>query len=344
PTPLVRPAPRGDAGTIALRGRLPAGEAIVPLPLYARVSEVRVGTGEVEALAAGSGAIALRLEEASDVRLRLSLGRVPDLDRALPMRNAADSLATFVPDDELPDEAHAIVAANGDDDDAPIVRALALRDFVRERYRYDPTYLEDASVGRWLARVTRGRANVHVAALHAASDATHLGAGVCYELNVLACELLRRAGIPAVIAAGWVYDGGALSEPDHLWAIALLEDDAGAPVWVPIDASTTREGRPLRVPRRPPGRFRAPRDPLAKAPSPVRWDLGRSPRPDASPSRGGERIKRKRTVPRAELARVLHHLGQLAGRPLGDAERAEVERALSDPRAAAALLDRLREP
>ncbi|MFW6031199.1 MAG: hypothetical protein ACOC9T_01295, partial [Myxococcota bacterium] len=130
-----------------------------------------------------------------------------------------------------------------------------------------------------------------------------------------------------------------------LWAVALLESPDGAPVWLPIDASVTRTGRPLRVPRRPPGRFRAPRDGRAKAPSSPRWQDDDAPARRAS---GGSASRRraakpkKRRPPRAELLRVLHHLEKTTGRALTADERNALERALDDPSAAKHLLERLR--
>ena len=321
PAPLRRPEARGEAGLLALRGRLPGGDAVLPLPLYGRVLELSAEGAELRA-----DGTALRLDAEADVRVKIALGHAPALDDARPAHEPA-ALERFVPDAELPEEVHDLLAEL---DGSAIERALAVRDFVRERYRYDPSYLEDPAVGRWLARVTRGRANAHVAALHAGADGRHLGAGVCYELNTLACELLRRAGIPAAIATGWVLDRGHVSEPDHLWALALLEDASGL-VWVPIDASTTREGRPLRVPHRPPTRFRAPRADSARAPRAPRWEATKPP----------PKPKKKRP-PRAELLRVLRHLEKLAGRPLDEPERAQLERALTDPSAAKSLLERLR--
>jgi transglutaminase-like putative cysteine protease len=339
---LERPDPRGDAGLVLLRGRLPAGDAVLPVPTYGKVVEVRLDGADGRVEPGDAGASVLRLDGPADVRLRVSLGRMPDLDGAQAGTDAP-ALQGFVPDADLPDEVHDFLANL--DAQAPIAtRALAIRDFIRDRYRYDPTYLEDPGVGRWLARVTHGRANAHVAALHAGRDDAHLGAGVCYELNTLACELMRRAGIPAAIATGWVLDGGSLSEPDHMWAVALLAQPDGSPLWLPIDASTTRAGRPLRVPRRPPGRFRAPRDPRAKVPSPPSWhDEGGRSSGGARGSRAGRAAAtpKKRRPPRAELLRVLHHLEKTTGRTLTADERAEVERALSDPRSAKQLLDRL---
>ncbi|MCU0673288.1 MAG: hypothetical protein MUE69_10905 [Myxococcota bacterium] len=444
---LPRPSARGEAGRVVMRGRLPAGESVLPVPLYGelesltlaeRTSDRETSTsplgrrgqpptdllgrdqpptdllgrrgqpptdllgrrgqpptallgrrGQPPTWRGVGGTTNVKLLDATELRLAIRLGEAPRWDDAHEAK--LDARVSFVPDDELPDEALDLVASL-DEDDAPFERALAVRDFVRRRYRYDPSYLEDPAVGRHLARLTRGRAHAHVAALHAGADGRHLGAGVCYELNALACELMRRAGIPAGLASGWVLDGGSVSEPDHLWALALLEDSRGNPVWLPIDASSTEDGRPLLVPRRPPVRFRAPIDPDARAPEPPRdrrLDPGRDgprrrdrddderdedrdareperhvssdARADTRGSRGGEpsrarrdpRAKteraqrppkkaRERRLPRAELYKVLHHLGRLADCPLTDEERAELERALHDPKAAAALLERLR--
>ncbi len=326
---------RAEAGAVVLRGTLPRGDAVLPLPLYGKV--VALDAEDARLVTGPDGGPLLRLERAGPVRLKVGLGPAPSLERARPLA-LPEALASFVPDAELPDEVHALLD-DLDPDASPWERAVTIRDFVRTRYRYDPSYLEDASVGRWLARVTRGRASAHVAALHAAGDGEHLGAGVCYELNALACELLRRAGVPAAIATGWVFTGGSLAEPDHLWTLALLVDEAGAPIWAPIDASTTRDGRPLRVPRRPAGRFKPPRAREGRAPATPRWD-------DASPSGpggpGGSGPRRRRRPPRVELHRLLRHLERLSGDALTDEERAALEDALADRAEARALLRRLK--
>jgi transglutaminase-like putative cysteine protease len=321
---LERPGARAEHSLLSMQGRLPKGEAILPIPHYGRLTEMRAEGAVV--LTGSNGAAVVHLRAASDVRLEIVLERLPDFSRAIATN--ADALDRFVPDGDLPDEVHDFL---GELDGSAFERAIAVRDFIRARYRYDPSYLEDAAVGRWLARVTHGRANVHVAALHSARDDKHLGAGVCYELNTLACELLRRAGVPSAIATGWVLSGGALSEPDHLWAIALLQDARGAPLWLPIDASTTRDGRPLRVPARPPGRFRTPRTHRANAP----------PAPDWERSIDRPRRSKKKKPPLAELGRVLRYLAQLSGEELDPELRADIARALEDPSLAKRLLERL---
>jgi transglutaminase-like putative cysteine protease len=162
---------------------------------------------------------------------------------------------------------------------------------------------------------------------------------VCYELNTLACELLRRAGIPAAVAVGWTFDRGQLDEPDHLWAVALLPTPEG-PRWMPVDASTTRAGTPLHAGRRPPGPWRA-RPPRRQAPPP------RTPAWMQAPARQWERGD---AVPLADLVRVARYLEALAGRgpdSAGSADSADELRRrcrelLRDPERAAALLRAIR--
>lgn len=347
---LVPPPPTTESGMVVFRGELPRGGVVLPVPMFGTVQHLTVDGENVTPERGSFGQHLLRLDTPAKVVLHVGLGRVPDLSGAVaaPLDGA---LVSVVPDDELPGEVHDFL--HDLDGDAPaFARAMMIRDFIRERYRYDPTYLEDAGLGRWLARVTRGRANAHIAALHVGGDEKHLGAGVCYELNALACELLRRAAIPAAIATGWVLEGGAVSDPDHLWCVALLQDAQGAPVWVPIDAASTQSGRPLRVARRPAGRFRPPKDRRAKAPKAPKWEADGSESParsgGASQSRPSKRKRGAKTpkkrpprVPRTELLRVIRHLERIAGHSLSEEERAHIREALEDPKAAAELLARI---
>lgn len=326
---LARPHPRSEAGLVAMNGRLPRGECTLPIPMYGRLVELRAADAKAEVMFAKTGETRVALEADSRVSLRIALSAAPSLEGALPA--SLDATRSIVPDGDLPNEVHELVQSLAELDDV-VVKSFAARDFVRDRYRYDPTYLEDPSVGNFLARLTRGRANEHVAALHSSADSTHLGAGVCYELNTLLCEILRRLGVPAGLATGWVLSDGALSEPDHLWAVAFLRDPRGAPIWLPLDASVTRAGRPLRVPKRPPGRFRPPREREVK-PSPVpRWEADEAP---------NARIQRTERLPIAELHRLLRHLSTKAGAAITEADRERLEEALKDPRSAASLLARM---
>lgn len=327
---LTSPPPRGQAGQVEMRGRLPEGTSILPVPHYARVETVMIADAPVRPFEGPNGAVLVSTEANAEVSIRLSLGDPPSLDEAR-VADLPEAIRTTVPDDEVPEEASDFLADL--DPQAPAAeRAMAVRDFVRRRYRYDPSYLEDPSIAEWLNRLTRGRAHAHIAALHASADGDHLGAGVCYELNTWAAELMRRAAIPSAIVTGWVLDGGALSEPDHLWALALLASPCGRPVWVPIDASSTLDGRPLTVQRRPPGRFRRPKQ---AEPPPARRKWAVEP-----PRRSSGRAKPKRRIPRTELRVLARYLARLADRPLTDDELSALENDLRDRDRAAEWLAR----
>jgi len=313
------------AGRVSLRGRVPAGAAVLPVPLYGRVQSVEVDDGRL--VEGEDGAAILVAGDDAVVTLAIELGEAPDFTRAEPARGEPELLRPTASDDELPDEAHDLVDGFAQGGVSALERAVDIREFVRSRYAYDPTYLEDPGIAAWLRQRARGRSNEHIAALHAGGDADHLGRGVCYELNMLACELLRRSGIPAAIATGWTFDRGFVDEPDHLFAMALLQTGAG-PRWLPIDASTTRSGRPLHAGHRPPGPWRPADRGAAPAPAPghaasaARTDTSRPPR-----------------VPIGELVRVARYLEEATGRHLGS--RDDLDRAcrevLRDPQRAAEL-------
>jgi hypothetical protein len=321
--------------TVRFRGRAPAGAVLLPVPMYATVASAEVDGAPREAALGADGRSMLMLAEEAEIAFEVVLHEAPRFhDGLLELAPAAEPLLTpTAPDDELPRELSALVDELLASPLSPLARALRVRDFVRERYRYDPSYLDDERVARWLARATQGSANVHLAALHVGRAGRHLGAGVCYELNALGCELLRRVGVPAALASGWVLSGEQVDEPDHLWALALLPSDLG-PRWLPLDASSTRQGTPLRLAERPRGPFRAP-PPASRAPlpPPPPW-AAQQPRhapPGALP-------------PLGELTRVARYLARQEG--LGALDegtwRRRLGALLDDPHARQQLLALLR--
>jgi transglutaminase-like putative cysteine protease len=320
---------------VALRGRLPSGESVLPLPLYARVVDFDAQPA-ARLIERRDGLAMVATSEATEVRLRVALDGVPAFDAEGAEHEPPGRLVEHtVPDDDLPAEVHRFL---GGLEGSAFERALSVRDFVRERYRYDPSYMEDHDVARWLRGVTEGRANQHIAALHAGRDAKHLGRGVCYELNVLACEMLRRADVPAAIATGWTYDRGSLAEPDHLWALALLPTRIG-PRWFPIDASTTREGRPLHVGRRPAGPWRAKPPPRRRWAESVGASWAREERARTQTVQRKKKRKQQRRPPVDALLRVARHLEKLTGERIDAADvRARCEDLLTDVELANRLL------
>jgi transglutaminase superfamily protein len=303
--PLAWTTPAARAvSTVRFRGRAPAGAVLLPVPMYATLQSVEVDGAPREADLGTDGQALLVLAESAEVSFEAALHEAPHFhDGALDLPPEAEPLlAPTAPDDELPRELTALADELLAAPLSPLARALRVRDFVREQYRYDPSYLEDERVARWLSRATHGSGNVHLAALHAGRAGRHLGAGVCYELNALACELLRRVGVPSALASGWVLSGEQVDEPDHLWALALLPSDQG-PRFLPLDASSTRHGTPLRVAERPRGPFRAhPPSTHAPLPPPPAWAVQqpRGASPHALP-------------PLGELTRVARYLARQQG-------------------------------
>ncbi|MFN3201075.1 MAG: sacsin N-terminal ATP-binding-like domain-containing protein [Bradymonadia bacterium] len=317
----------GEGGpVVTMRGRMPGGVVQLPLPLYGKLLKV---TGEDGRVIEFDGAT-LRLEDDVQLTCEVALAPAPAFGEettaptllSLPSHKAL--WTPTVPDDELPEPCHALVDAIALE--GVVQRIKMIRAFIAERYRYDPKHLEDPRHARWLAKVSEGRANVHLAMLHAGRDAHHLGRGICYELNTLACELLRRSGIPAALATGWTFDRGQVDEPDHLWAMALLDSPWG-PRWMPVDASTTRSGRPIHA--RPRSAGIAPPEQRPEAlPETPSW---------AAVARGQ---RHGPTVPLNALLAVARHVSE--GKLDEATARARCQVILADPDARAALRDVLR--
>jgi hypothetical protein len=321
-------------GMVRLQGRIPKGEVVLPVPLFGRIERIE-SSPEGRMLPADPLALWLCPDDA-DLRLDVVLDEPPRFDevQASPTPPPA-LLSPHVPDGELPDETLRFVDEVLEARLSPFERTLEVRAFVRRAYRYDPTYLEDPAVARWLARIADGRPSTHLAALHAGRDGQCLGRGVCYELNVLTCELLRRAGVGAAIATGWVLDRGSIDEPDHLWALALLPTTEGFR-FLSVDASTTERGQPLRVPHRPPGPWRAPPVPRGKTidATPEWLSMDR-----AAPQR------RARRLPTTDLVRVARHVEIITGERIASEKelRDRCRALLADPEHARRLLELLRE-
>lgn len=342
---------------VRLKGQVPKGHVVLPVPLYGRITDL-VSSPSARHVQTRDGLTMLLAEEHTDLTYTVALDRPPTFEvdgAALPDRLASPLRALTVPDGELPEEVHLFLDALYDSGSpASLESALEIREFIKTRYRYDPSYLEDEGVARWLRNVSFARPNVHIAALHAGRDGRHLGRGVCYDLNVLACELLRRVGIPAAIASGWTFSGGSVAEPDHLWAMALLQTGAGWR-WFPIDAATTSEGRPLQLPRRPAGpwRVKAPpkssRQPETTLKTRKRRSKGskrRAPQAAVPKSeaivavRRAIKVKAPPRLPVTELVRLARQLETLTGERFGSAAklRKRFELLLRDPERLSRLL------
>ncbi|MEM1348155.1 MAG: hypothetical protein AAGI01_06350, partial [Myxococcota bacterium] len=125
-------------------------------------------------------------------------------------------------------------------------RAVAAQAFVLEHYTYDLGFLDKPRARRALELLRPGRGHHHIEVLHAGAGDGVLGRGVCYELNVMVAEVLRHLDVPTMIGSCWVLDRGSISGPDHLVALAMLEDPHRGLVPVPLDATSDEQGAPQR--------------------------------------------------------------------------------------------------
>ncbi len=293
-------------GVVNISGALPKGRSVLPVPMFGEVTEVMT---EGKLLRLMTGGRHVHMPAAGAVKFAVEL-RDPEIDDSiLDWRDIAPrEIRLQTCDDlDLPSEVHDLVATYMGE---PAVNTIyAVRDFVRKRYVYDPTYLEDSAVSNWLRIRSHGKANAHISALHLGADSRHLGRGVCYELNTLVCEILRRLKIPSAVATGWTFDRGVIDEPDHLWAVALVAGKNG-PKWVPVDAASTETGRPLRGGRRPPGRWTAPKD-IGQAPTSPSWH---NRMPSSAP------VSRQH-MPKREFARLVEYLGRTTGKPIDSVDK-----------------------
>ncbi len=226
---------------ITFQGRLGPGVNRIPLPFFTRLASKLGGSSQ-----GGPGELLLKLAAPSAVRYQLELLAPPRLTGGV-VKSSPSWLAPTVALEELPRKVADWLARVRSL--SPWEKALAAEEFVTLHYAYDPDHLEHPEARRKLGALRPGQGNHHLALLHARTPvaAGFLGHGICYELNVMVCELLRHAGVPCLIATGWALDEGRVDRPDHLFALALLESVSG-PVLMPLDASMSRHGplRPLR--------------------------------------------------------------------------------------------------
>ncbi|MCA8922165.1 MAG: hypothetical protein KDD82_10180 [Planctomycetes bacterium] len=242
-----RPSGRG----VVFQGRLLEGLSQLPVPLYGRAPEaVEVLPGEGGSLERVSsqeqGGLRVQVAGTPLVRYEVELLEAPALAAGGPpfLRPPA-LLEPTLPEDALPQEVRAWLELQRAADRSPWELAIAVQEFVQRRYLYDDQFLARPEVARRRGRLRRGKGNHHLELLHASGDSSYLGRGICYELNLLVCELLRHLRVPAMIATCWVLDGGRADRPDHMVALAVLASDSG-PCLLPLDAATGPQG-PLRT-------------------------------------------------------------------------------------------------
>ena len=324
--------PRGRE--VVFQGRVAPGLNQLPLPMYGRLErapQLLQGRGQLSSRTTRHGQIWLHVD--ADAPLTISyaveLTQPPMLTGGHKEALAEAPEALYAPTVGLrafPPPARQLIARLRQRPRPAWEAALAIQTFVQTRYVYDTEFMARPEVARAVARRRLGQGNHHLEVLHASRQGDRvLGRGICYELNLAIVELLRHAGLPAMVATGWVLDRGRIHRPDHFFALVILPGPQG-PCLMPLEAATGPQG-PLR-PMAP----EPPRDGLHEegslppiAPPPGPWSSERimnMPSPDDLDRGLGQMRQQELEAARAEAElarRALVHLCAVSGRALPDA-------------------------
>ena len=240
---------------LPFQGTLLAGLSRLPLPMYSRLH------GEIESsarLGLRRGAFAevlVQAQESVQVRFQVEVMEPPRPMEGEVVVPAAWRQPTLAKS-QLPAEAQAFVAAQLGR--SAWEKALAAQEFMQTHYSYDALFTEQPEAAAILSRPHNGRGHQQLDVLHAGRTGDWLGAGICYELNAMLCELLRHLSVPSLLAYGWVLDEGFLEQPDHIFALAVLQSVDG-PCLLPLDGTSSTQGPLRQLKRRQP-----PASPIAK--------------------------------------------------------------------------------
>ena len=239
--------------SLPFQGTLLPGLSRLPLPMYTRLDGSIESSGKIGIRRGPLGEVLVKAESTVQVHLQVEVLHPPrPLDLEVEGVPAGWRLPTLA---RLPQEAAAMVAAQRGR--SPWERALAAQEFVQTHYAYDAGFGDSPAAQAVLRRPHGGIGHRRLDVLHAGRNQEYLGAGVCYELNAMLCELLRHLGLPSLLATGWVLDEGFLEFPDHVFALAVLQSVDG-PCLLPLDGTSSTQGPLRQMKRRTP-----PHNPMA---------------------------------------------------------------------------------
>ncbi len=141
-----------------------------------------------------------------------------------------------VPFEDLPHKAQKMIIEARE---LSLDKAVAtIEGFVSDNYKYDPNFRKSPEYQRF---AMSGDLRNYFLWIHSMAVSGKLGRGMCTEIAEVTIELLRHAGIPAVLASGISLEPGktkATDEDLHDWAIALLPDEEFRQLsWYTIDPS-----------------------------------------------------------------------------------------------------------
>ncbi len=237
---------------LPFQGTLLPGLGRLPLPMYTRLHGELDSSGPIGLRRGALGEVLVQAQQRLQVRFQVEL-----LDPPRPLDKEAITPAGWRQPtlEQLPQEAQAFVASQRGRN--PWEKALAAQEFMQTHYSYDAGFAEHPEAARVLSQPHHGRGHHQLDVLHSGRSADWLGAGICYELNAMLCELLRHLGVPSLLASGWVLDEGFLEQPDHIFALAVLQSLDG-PCLLPLDGTSSTQGPMRQIKRREP-----PANPLA---------------------------------------------------------------------------------
>lgn len=246
--------------SLPFQGSLQPGLSRLPLPLYTRLDGRIQSSGPISLRHGPLGEVLVQTSGRVEVFFQVEILQPPrPLDEEVQGVPAEWRLPTLA---RLPQEAADLVASQRG---LPAwERALAAQEFMQSRYAYDDLFAQTPAARAVLSRPPSEVGHRQLDVLHAGASSEYLGAGACYELNAMLCELLRHMGLPALLAAGWVLDEGFLGYPDHVFALAVLQSGDG-PCLPPLDGTSSTRGPLRQADRRQP-----PANPMAslRPPSP----------------------------------------------------------------------------
>ncbi len=245
---------------LPFQGTLLAGLSRLPLPMYSRLH------GEIESSArlglrrGALGEVLVQAQETVQVRFQVEVMEPPrplEGEVTVPPAWRQPTLEAA----QLPAQVRAFL--HSQPGRSAWEKALAAQEFMQTHYSYDALFAQHPEAAAVLSRPQQGRGHHQLEVLHAGRSADWLGAGICYELNAMLCELLRHLGLPSLLANGWVLDEGFLEQPDHIFAVAVLQSVDG-PCLLPLDGTSSTRGPMRQLKRRQP-----PASPIPKIRPPV---------------------------------------------------------------------------
>lgn len=222
----------GSGQQMTFKGRMGPGQSRLPLPLYSRLlAPPELGLPRTAVDLQGpdsSGLMTLDLKtgKSHPISYRVELTRpMPVLDVRRYSGLPPELLQPTCSSSQLPGRVMEFIEQNRQASPVEVVQRVT--SFISENYAYDKTFSELPEVKAVHQRLPRGRGNHTLTLVHAAGDRDFLGRGICLELSVLAVELLRQMGVPALWAGVWALDQKLIHVADHAIALAVLPTPEG---------------------------------------------------------------------------------------------------------------------